>query len=259
MIVTTRHGAPDAGVLELRLDRPPVNALDPTLVDALHQALDRAVADAPAQRIGALVLSGRPGMFSAGLDVPALLALDRASMGRFWQRFFGLMRRLAESPLPIAAAFTGHSPAGGTVLGIFCDARFATEGDYKIGLNEVQVGLCVPPVVLAAFERVVGPRHAAFHAIQGTLMSPATALSIGLVDEVLPPDQVVPRAIAWAQSLAKLPPNAMARTRAFVRQPLIDAVRDLEGPTNEQMLEVWYGAEAQGALRAMLERLKKKG
>jgi 3,2-trans-enoyl-CoA isomerase len=259
MIVTTRHGSPDAGVLELRLDRPPVNALDPASVEALHEALARSYASAAQQRVGALVLSGRPGMFSAGLDVPALLALDRVAMGRFWQRFFGLMRQLAESPLPIAAAFTGHSPAGGTVLGLFCDARFAAAGDYKIGLNEVQVGLCVPPVVLAAFERVVGSRQAAFHSIQGTLMSPATALAIGLVDEVLPPERVVPRAIAWAENLAKLPPTAVARTRDFVRQPLIDAVRDLEGPTNEQMLEVWFSAEAQRALRAMMERLKKKG
>lgn len=258
MIVTTRHGGADAGVLELRLDRPPVNALDPAFVEALHEALAHAYASAAQQRVGALVISGRPGMFSAGLDVPALLALDRAGMTRFWQRFFGLMRQIAESPLPIAAAFTGHSPAGGTVLGLFCDARFAADGEYKIGLNEVQVGLCVPPVVLAAFERVVGPRNAAFHTIQGTLMSPAKALEIGLVDEVLHLDAVVPRAIEWAQNLAKLPPNAVAKTRNFVRQPLIDAVRDLEGPTNDQMLEVWFSAEAQGALRAMMERLKKK-
>ena len=259
MVVTHRHGSPEAGVFELRLDRPPVNALDPATVEALHEALAQACARAADARVGALVLSGRPGMFSAGLDVPALLALDRAGMLRFWARFFGLMRVLAESPLPIAAAFTGHSPAGGTVLGIFCDARFAAAGDYRIGLNEVQVGLCVPPVVLAAFERVVGPRQAAFHAIQGTLMSPAAAHAIGLVDEVLPMEEVVPRAIAWAGALAALPPQAVARTRAFVRQPLIDAVRDLEAPTNAQMLEVWFGAEAQGALRAMMERLKKKG
>jgi enoyl-CoA hydratase/carnithine racemase len=258
MIVTTRHGGPDAGVLELRLARPPVNALDPGFVEALHEALAHAYASAAQQRVGALVISGRPGMFSAGLDVPALLALDRAGMARFWQRFFGLMRQVAESPLPIAAAFTGHSPAGGTVLGLFCDARFAADGEYKIGLNEVQVGLCVPPVVLAAFERVVGPRNAAFHAVQGTLMSPQNAFEIGLVDEVLHLDAVVPRAIAWAEALAKLPPNAVARTRAFVRQPLIDAVRALEASTNEQMTEVWFSTEAQGALRAMVERLKKK-
>jgi len=258
MIVTTRHGSPDAGVLELRLDRPPVNALDPALVDALHEALVQACASAASQRVGALVLSGRPGMFSAGLDVPALLALDRAGMTRFWQRFFGLMRRFAECPLPIAAAFTGHSPAGGTVLGIFCDARFAAAGEFKIGLNEVQVGLCVPPIVLHAFSTVVGERQAAWHAMHGTLMSPQQALEIGLVDEVLPLEQVVPRAIAWAENLAKLPPRALFHTRDFTRTPLIEATKALESWTNERMLEVWFSDEAQTALRAMMERLKKK-
>jgi len=258
MIVVTRHGPPEAGVLELRLDRPPVNALDPALVDALDGALRAAFAAAAAERLGALVLSGRPGMFSAGLDVPALLALDRDAIGRFWERFFALTRTLAESPLPIAAALTGHSPAGGTVLGIFCDARFAAAGDYKIGLNEVQVGLCVPPVVLAAYAHVIGERAAAFHAIQGKLMSPAEALRIGLVDELLPVDAVVPRAIEWAGGLAKLAPNAMAMTRAFVRRPLIDATRSLEAGTVAEMTEVWWSTEAQATLRAMVARIKKK-
>src|SRR5258705_13118272 len=104
-------------VRELQLQRPPVNALDPGLVDALQAALDAA----PKSGAKVLVLSGRIGMFSAGLDVPALLALDHEQMSVFWQRFFALTRSLAESPLPIAAAITGHSPAGGTVLSLFCD------------------------------------------------------------------------------------------------------------------------------------------
>ena len=150
VLETIDHGP----VRELRLARPPVNALDPALVDALHVAL----VEAPRSSAKVLVLSGRPGMFSAGLDVPALLALDRAAMQRFWERFFALTRVLSESPLPIAAAFTGHSPAGGTVLGIFCDIRIAAEGDYKLGLNEVQVGLPVPPVIIDAFTRLTGVR-----------------------------------------------------------------------------------------------------
>ena len=89
-------------------------------------------------------------------------------------------------------------------------------------------------------------------------MSPATALEIGLVDEVLPLDQVLPRAIEWALGLAQLPSNALAATRAFVRKPLLDAAHALDGPTVAQMTEVWFSAEAQGALRAMLERIRKK-
>ena len=250
MLERIQHGA----VLELQLDRPPVNALDPTLVEALLAAL----AEAPRSGARALVLSGRPGMFSAGLDVPVLLALDRPAMRRFWERFFLLTRTLAESPLPIAAAITGHSPAGGAVLAIFCEHRVAAEGDFKIGLNEVQVGLPVPPVVLHAFVRLVGARAAAHYTVQGALIPPAEALRIGLVDELAPPGEVVPRALAWAQRVAALPQHAMLATRGFVRADLIEASRDLETVSAEDLTEVWFSAEAQAALRAMVERVKKR-
>lgn len=241
-------------VRELQLARPPVNALDPTLVDALQAALDAA----PRSGTKVLVLSGRIGMFSAGLDVPALLALDRKAMSVFWQRFFALTRTLAECPLPVAAAITGHSPAGGTVLSLFCDLRIAAEGDYKLGLNEVQVGLPVPQVIIEAFVRLTGPRAANQHLIQGSLMSPAEAHRIGLVDELLPLTQVVPRAISWGHAIAALPPLALKVTRDAVRADLVALARGKERFSYEAMTEVWFSAEAQAALRAMMERVKSK-
>lgn len=241
-------------VRELQLARPPVNALDPTLVDALISALEAA----PRSGAKVLVVSGRIGMFSAGLDVPALLALDRAGMDAFWKRFFLLTRMLAESPLPIAAAMTGHSPAGGTVIGIFCDLRIAAEGDYKIGLNEVQVGLTVPPVIVDAFTRLVGEGAANQHLIQGSLMSPAEAYRIGLVNELLPLTQVVPRAVSWGHQIAALPPAALRSTREAARAGLVQLARGKEALSYSHMTEVWFSAEAQAALKAMVERVKSK-
>src|SRR5258707_167744 len=95
MIATIEHD----GVRELRLNRPPANALSPELIAALKRAVE-----SPGQGIGALVLSGSPGMFSAGLDVPLLLTLDRAQMAEMWREFYALLRALACSPIPIAAA-----------------------------------------------------------------------------------------------------------------------------------------------------------
>ncbi len=241
-------------VRELQIARPPVNALDPALVDSLQAALDAA----PTSGTKVLVLSGRIGMFSAGLDVPALLALDRKQMASFWQRFFALTRALAECPLPIAAAITGHSPAGGTVLSLFCDLRIAAEGDYKLGLNEVQVGLPVPPVIIEAFTRLTGPRAANQYLIQGALMNPAEAYRIGLVDELLPLTQVVPRAISWGHSMAALPPLALRTTREAVRADLVALARGKEKFSHEAMTDVWFSTEAQTALRAMVERVKTK-
>jgi len=132
VLESIRHDA----TLELKLARPPVNALDPRLVAALREA----VTAAPAQGARAIVMSGQPGLFSAGLDVPHLLTLDRAAMIAFWGELFGLLRAIARSPIPTVAAITGHSPAGGAVLAIFCDYRVMARGAFRIGLNEVQVG-----------------------------------------------------------------------------------------------------------------------
>src|ERR1700688_1183896 len=215
-------------VRELRLARPPANALSPDLMAALTAALAQAAADAAAlpepvaaaERVAALVLSGAPGMFSAGLDLPFLLTLDRAGIRAMWRSFYALLRALAASPLPVVAAITGHSPAGGAVLALHCDARVMADGDFLIGLNEVRVGLPLPPVILAAMRRAVGPRQAERMCVSGTLALPAEAARIALVDEVVPPGQVVERAAAIAAELAALPRAAMAETRRLARADL---------------------------------------
>ena len=119
---------------------------------ALRAALARAAGDG----CGGLVLSGAPGRFSGGLDVPELLRLGRADIRATWELFFALLKDIACSALPIAAALTGHSPAGGTVLAIFADYRVLADGPFFVGLNEVQVGLPVP----AVRPRSTSPRYA---------------------------------------------------------------------------------------------------
>ncbi|HJT97879.1 MAG TPA: enoyl-CoA hydratase/isomerase family protein, partial [Rhodanobacteraceae bacterium] len=108
MLEITRHDT----IHELRLARPPVNALDHALVRTLRDAIVRA----PDEGARGIVLSGRPGMFSAGLDVPALLALARDELRVFWNDFFALCGTIACSRIPVVAAITGHAPAGGAVL-----------------------------------------------------------------------------------------------------------------------------------------------
>lgn len=245
------RSTPTAGVTELRLARPPVNALAPELLGALSAALAEAVAGGGR----ALVISGRPGMFSAGLDVPLLLTLDRAGMLAFWESFFGLLAALARSPLPVGFAITGHCPAGGTVLSLFGDYRIAAAGDFRLGLNETEVGLPMPPIVYRAFRRLLGTRLAEQLAVAGRLIGPDEALAIGLVDEVVAPEEVVARAVERGARLAALPQHALAATRAEARADLV-ALFDEVGPrTYADMNDAWFAPETQAALRNFLARL----
>lgn len=250
MILTFEHGA----VRELRLNRPPVNALSPELIAALL----RAVQAAPREGKRALVLSGLPGMFSAGLDVPVLLKLDQEVMNGVWRDFYALMKALAASPIPIAVAITGHAPAGGTVLALFCDWRVVAEGDSKIGLSEVQVGLPLPPVILSALRRLVGARQAERLAVSGLLVPPRNAAILGLVDEVVPAEQVVDRALKWCQDLIALPQVAINVTRRQARADLIaEFARDIDGELAE-VSSWWWNQETQAALQRMVEQLALK-
>lgn len=251
MLESRAHGA----ILELELARPPVNALDAELIRALRAAIESA----PAAGARALVLSGRPGMFSGGLDVPSLLTLDRAAMQAVWADFFALLRALAASPVPIVAAITGHSPAGGAVLSIFCDYRIMARGTFRIGLNETQVGLVVPEVIQATLRRLVGSHRAERLMVAGAMLESEQALAAGLVDELIETDLVVGRAIAWLGELLALPPEAMAETRRIARADLV-ALFDAPGAVDtRQFVDRWFSAEAQQVLGALVAKLRNRG
>ena len=250
MMLTIDHGA----VRELRLQRPPANAFSPELIVALKQATETAAQDGAR----ALVLSGAPGRFSAGLDVPLLLALDRPAVAGLWREFYALMAALARSAIPITAAITGHATAGGSVLPIFCDCRIAARGDWKLGLNEVQVGLRLPPVIFAGLRRLVGAHQAERLAVGGLLISPDEAIRIGLVDEIVPLDQVVSRAIEWSRGLLALPVDAMAATRRSARADLFELFAESFDVELEQVNAAWWSPEAQTTLRVLVDRLSRK-
>jgi len=239
---------------ELRLAHPPVNAFDGGLIRALR----RAVESAPAQGAHAVVISGRSGMFSGGLDVPALMSLDRSGMAALWADFLGLWRAVAASPVPTVAAITGHSPAGGMVVSLFCDYRIMARGAFRIGLNEVQVGLVVPPVIQAALRRLVGSHRAERLMVAGALLESEQALAVGIVDELIDTELVVGRAIAWLQELLKLPAQAMRETRRIARADLVALFDDDSDATGSDFVDHWFSTEAQSVLGALVARLRSK-
>jgi len=254
MIEHLRHGA----IHELRLNRPPVNAFHDELLLKLVADLDSAI------REGArgIVLSGNDKVFSGGMDVPHLMSLDRKQMKQCWSRFFAAARAVAGSPVPVAAAVTGHNPAGGCVIALCCDYRvMARSADpakpFRIGLNETQVGLAVPDAIQQLLRRIVGAHRAERLIVAGALIDSERAHALGIVDELAEPGEVTARAIAWLQSLLVLPSAPMLATRAIARADMIAALAAFGDRELDAFLDQWDLPDTQAALRAVMERLKK--
>ncbi len=251
MLNITDHGA----VREIQMDRPPVNALGPELVSALGEAMKAAASESRA-----VVLSGRDGIFSAGLDVPTLLTLDESAMSDFWGAFSGLMETVARMPIPTAAAVTGHSPAGGAVINLFCDVRIMSRGRFKIGLNETQVGLMLPPFVHQALVRLVGAHRAERLIVSGALVGPEQAQGLGLVDDLADdPAATVQAAIDWCQAHLALPPHAMSTNRRSMRESLTALFDSPDAGDHQAFLDVWFSEETQATMKALVASLKNKG
>lgn len=249
MLNVIDHGS----VRELRMDRPPVNALNGELMDTLKAAIQEA-----ADHCEAIVISGRPGLFSAGLDVPELLQLDRAGISTMWKSLFTLLEATACSPIPVAAAITGHCPAGGAVLSLFCDCRIMVEGAFKIGLNETQVGLVVPEPILKALVRVTGPHKAERLIVGGQLLGPAEALEWGMVDSLASdPESAVTDAVKWCRQLLSLPREAMLKNRVLTRADFREWFTNYGGEDLEQIVDHWFAEETQRVLHGLLEQLRK--
>ena len=250
LVETIDHGA----IRELRMARPPVNALDP----ALCAELGRAIGEAIAAGASGLVLSGGPKVFSAGLDVPFLVRLgdDRTALRNAWEGFFAVARALVHAPVPVVAALGGHAPAGGCVLALCCDYRVMAAGDFRIGLNETQVGLVAPEGIQRLMRRAVGTARAERLLVAGELVEAERALRIGLVDELAPPEEVTARAIARLQHLLALPREAMSHTRRIARADMIEALEP-EHIELDRFVEAWYAEGTQAALKALVAKLGK--
>ncbi|HIY70312.1 MAG TPA: enoyl-CoA hydratase/isomerase family protein [Candidatus Luteimonas excrementigallinarum] len=250
LIQTIKHGR----IHELRLARPPVNAINPALCQALCEAMDSAIANGAE----GLVLSGGPKVFSAGLDVPLLLSIQEDGQALYdaWNGFFDAARALAACPVPVAAAIAGHAPAGGCVLALCCDWRVMAEGPFGIGLNETQVGIAIPPGIMRLMQRTVGARQAEALLLAGAMVESSRALDIGLVDELAAADAVVARAADRINLLLDLPRAPMLATRKLLRADLVEAVSPASMQL-EQCLESWRSADTQQALRAMVARIGK--
>jgi enoyl-CoA hydratase len=217
----------------IHIDDGKANALSHALIDAVHGALDRAEKEAKAA-----LLAGREGRFCAGFDLTVMRQGGPAT-GQLVAAGARLAMRLYEFPVPVVVACTGHALAMGAILLLAADERIGAEGDFKIGLNEVAIGMALPGFAIEFARERLSKRHLTRATALGEIYAPAAAVDAGFLDRLEPPGSLLDAAAAEAERLARLPAGAHRQTKRRMRADALTRMREgidremkaLTGPT----------------------------
>ena len=199
-------------VAVLHVDRPPVNALDPSLLAEGAAMLEELRSDPP----GAVVIAGHEGCFCAGADLKLVPTLDAAGQREMVEGINRLFGGWYSFERPLVTAVTGHAIAGGFILALCGDVRVAaTVGRH--GLTEVRAGLPYPTAAIAVVRAELSKAAARQLVLGGELIDSPRALELGAFDEVVSAAMVIPRAVERARKLAEIPPDAYAAVKQQLR------------------------------------------
>ena len=205
----------DDGVAHVLLDDGKANVLNEATCAALRGGIE-AAAEA---RAGALVIHGREGMFSGGIDLSLVRAEDPQHRAAGLQAVAHTLLAVWTAPIPTVAAVTGHAIAGGAILALACDRRIGTAGSWKIGINETRLRMVFPTWALVIAQ--AGIRPSAWNAtiLEGELLDPEGAVRAGFLDEVVAPGGHAGRVAEVAAGLIEIPTRAYAGNKALLRRP----------------------------------------
>ncbi|HDK45853.1 MAG TPA: crotonase/enoyl-CoA hydratase family protein [Actinobacteria bacterium] len=209
-------------VAVVTFDDGKVNAISHAVVDGFTETWDTIESD---ENVRAVVFSGRPGQFCAGFDLKTIM-LGGDRRNELIMRGWDLVLRLLECPVPVVIACTGNAVAGGAALLLTGDVRLGAAGNFKIGFNEVSIGIPLPAMVVAlAADRLVS--REVFAATAGArIYPPADAIEAGFLHRVFPPDDLLDGALEEAGRLASLPGDVFQMTKQALVSPTVRRMRE---------------------------------
>ena len=240
------------GMAHLKLDRGSSNALNRVMVDELLRELKAIEKDAS---VSGLILHGKPGFFSSGLDLIELYHYNEEEIHDFWRQFLKLLQVFVEFPKPTVAAIGGHSPAGGCLLALCCDYRIMAEGDFIIGLNEVPVGIIVPERIFSLYAFWLGQARAYEYLLEGKLLKPQEALQVGLVNEVTAANRLITQAEKQMKAYLQFNGAVWRSSKLNIRRKLIGEFNADANEEIEQVLKQWWTPSNRQALKSILDNL----
>lgn len=207
------------GITVVEMDDGKANALTLGVIEDLRGVLEAASSP--------VVLAGRPGMLCAGYDLETIRSGDDRRISELLSAGRNLFRDILAAPAAVVVACTGHAVAAGALLLLVADLRFAVGGAWRIGLNEVRIGMALPEFGVTVVNHRMSPAHATRAAVFGEIVEPARAREFGFVDHVIDDGAVIEAAVEAAREIAELPAAAMALTKQRRNARLLSALESV--------------------------------
>jgi len=234
----------------LTLSHPPANALDLEFMQAI---LD-GIVEAEASDARALVVTGERNVFSAGADLFRVLEEGSDYIDRAGPTMSSVFERLFRFPKPTVAAVNGHAIAGGNIIACACDYRIASSGEHRIGFSELAVGVPFPTWALEIVRFAVGAQHVRDLTLMARTMMVDEALRVGMVDEVVPPEELMDRAARAAERMARIPADTFRLTKAALIAPAVERAERLGAEHDREVARLWSSEPVHHAIREFLKR-----
>ncbi len=240
----------------VQLNRGKVNAINHQMTKEIRAAFADLESD---DVIKGVIITGIPHFFSAGLDVIELFGFNESQIREFFNDFGGMYIQLAKFSKPLIVAVTGHSPAGGCVIAITGDYRIMAEGEkYTIGLNEVAVNIQISSNLIRGYAFWLGEGLASQYLLDGKLLNNNEAVTSGLVNEICPLDEVLPKAEAKMKHYLRADEEIFKNTKYKVRKPWLEGLEVDPKVDLKQAIELWWKPEIRAKMKAFVESLQKK-
>jgi enoyl-CoA hydratase/carnithine racemase len=242
------------GVALIHLNRPPANSYDRHFIDDLNAAIDEVRFDESVA--AAVVVSDLPKFFSAGADINMFRSISSKMRAMTILHMHEVLRKIEHTPKIFIAAIGGHCLGGGLEIALAADFRFAAEGEYRIGVPEVTLGLLPGNGGTQRLPRLIGRQKAMELLLTGKPVDPKTAASLGIVDRLVAADRLLPEAIAFTANLASGPRLAIGEIKLAAKEGVEMSLESGLGLERGGIFRLFETADAKEGMTAFAEKRK---
>ena len=224
------------------LNRGVTNALNVDMIQKIHYELDKL--ENNSNIYGVILTSSNTKFYSIGLDIPELFPLSEKEFKIFYQNFSLLCVKILSFPKPVIAVINGHAIAGGCILALACDYRYAKKKEFKMGLNEIKLGVPVPYIAECILRDLIGINKTRVICETGDFFSPEELVNLGLIDDIFSEEILQDNAVKKITKIASHSVEAYSKIKEIRNEEILKRFKQNSEKTTDEFVNLWYSPVA---------------